>query len=123
MCIRDSNRSKGGAARMIGGINMRLPAGACFVKERHTIAKPADLAGLRFGAGQSSAIQTLMPAWLQGNGVDPASVEQMAFHIGIHPHPRMVAEPGRLTRPGRPHPVSYTHLDVYKRQQSGAASG
>lgn len=77
------NRSKGGAARMIGGINMRLPAGACFVKERHTIAAPADLAGLRFGAGQSSAIQTLMPAWLQGNGVDPASVEQIQLDPAI----------------------------------------
>ncbi|MBB4799281.1 NitT/TauT family transport system substrate-binding protein [Brevundimonas bullata] len=77
------NRSKGGAARMIGGINMKLPAGACFVKERHTITAPADLAGLRFGAGQSSAIQTLMPAWLQDNGVDPARVEQIQLDPAI----------------------------------------
>ena len=27
------SRAKGGKVRMIGGINMRLPAGACFVKE------------------------------------------------------------------------------------------
>lgn len=77
------NRSKGGAVRMIGGINMQLPAGACFVKERHAIKRPADLAGLRFGAGQSSAIQALMPAWLQGNGVDPASVEQIQLDPAI----------------------------------------
>ncbi|MNR94887.1 taurine transporter substrate binding subunit [compost metagenome] len=77
------NRSKGGAVRMIGGINMQLPAGACFVKERHAINRPADLAGLRFGAGQSSAIQALMPAWLQGNGVDPASVEQIQLDPAI----------------------------------------
>jgi NitT/TauT family transport system substrate-binding protein len=77
------NRSKGGAARMIGGINMRLPAGACFVKERHVITKPADLAGLRFGAGQSSAIQALLPAWLKGNGVDPVRVEQIQLDPAI----------------------------------------
>lgn len=77
------NRSKGDAAKMIGGINMRLPAGACFVKERHRIAKPADLAGLRFGAGQSSAIQALLPAWLKDNGVDPARVEQIQLDPAI----------------------------------------
>jgi len=77
------NRAKGGAVRMVGGINMRLPAGACFVKERHKIAGPADLAGLRFGAGQSSAIQTLLPAWLEGNGVDPARVEQIQLDPAI----------------------------------------
>jgi NitT/TauT family transport system substrate-binding protein len=77
------NRSKGGAVRMIGGVNMQLPAGACFVKERLAIKRPADLAGLRFGAGQSSAIQALMPAWLQGNGVDPASVEQIQLDPAI----------------------------------------
>jgi NitT/TauT family transport system substrate-binding protein len=77
------NRSKGGAVRMVGGINMRLPAGACFVKERHNIAAPADLAGLRFGAGQSSMIQALLPAWLKGNGVDPARVEQIQLDPAI----------------------------------------
>ena len=68
---------------MIGGINMRLPAGACFVKERHRIEKPADLAGLRFGAGQSSMIQAPLPAWLKGNGVDPARVEQIQLDPAI----------------------------------------
>lgn len=77
------NRSKGGKVRMIGGVNMRLPAGACFVKERHDIAKPADLAGLRFGAGQSSMIQALLPAWLKGNGVDPARVTQIQLDPAI----------------------------------------
>ncbi len=77
------NRSNGGAVRMVGGINMRLPAGACFVKERHNIAKPADLEGLRFGAGQSSAIQTLLPAWLRNNGVNPERVEQVQLDPAI----------------------------------------
>lgn len=77
------NRAKGGAVRMVGGINMRFPAGACFVKERHKVSKPADLAGLRFGAGQSSAVQTLLPAWLKGNGVDPARVEQIQLDPAI----------------------------------------
>lgn len=77
------NRSKGGKVRMIGGINMRLPAGACFVKERHKIERPTDLAGLRFGAGQSSMIQALLPAWLKDNGVDPARVEQIQLDPAI----------------------------------------
>ncbi|KTE26323.1 nitrate ABC transporter permease [Sphingopyxis sp. H071] len=77
------NRSKGGKVRMIGGINMRLPAGACFVKERHRIERPADLAGLRFGAGQSSMIQALLPAWLKANGVDPARVERIQLDPAI----------------------------------------
>lgn len=77
------NRAKGGKTRMIGGINMRFPAGACFVKERHKIAKPADLAGLRFGAGQSSAIQTLLPVWLRNNGVDPDRVARIQLDPAI----------------------------------------
>lgn len=77
------NRSKGGKVRMIGGINMRLPAGACFVKERHKIERPADLVGLRFGAGQSSMIQALLPAWLKDNGVDPERVEQIQLDPAI----------------------------------------
>ena len=77
------NRSKGGTVRMVGGINMRLPAGACFVKERHRIEKPADLAGLRFGAGQSSMIQALLPAWLKDNGIDPTRVEQIQLDPAI----------------------------------------
>ena len=77
------SRAKGGKVRMIGGINMRLPAGACFVKERYKIAEPADLAGLRFGAGQSSMIQALLPAWLKDNGVDPARVEQIQLDPAI----------------------------------------
>lgn len=77
------SRAKGGKVRMIGGVNMRLPAGACFVKERHRISAPADLAGLRFGAGQSSMIQALLPAWLKDNGVDPARVEQIQLDPAI----------------------------------------
>ncbi len=77
------NRARGGKTRMIGGINMRFPAGACFVKERHSIAKPVDLAGLRFGAGQSSAIQTLLPVWLKNNGVDPDRVARIQLDPAI----------------------------------------
>ena len=77
------NRANGGKTKMVGGINMRFPAGACFVKERHNINRPADLAGLRFGAGQSSAIQALLPVWLSNNGVDPASVERIQLDPAI----------------------------------------
>lgn len=77
------NRAKGGKTRMIGGLNMRLPAGACYVKERQTITKPADLAGLTFGAGQSSPIQTLLPVWLEANGVAPDSVSRIQLDPAI----------------------------------------
>jgi NitT/TauT family transport system substrate-binding protein len=77
------NRAKGGKTRMIGGINMRFPAGACFVKERHSITSPTDLTGLRFGAGQSSAIQTLLPVWLEKNGVDADRVTRVQLDPAI----------------------------------------
>ncbi len=64
-----TNRAAGGHVTLVGGINMRFPAGACYVSERHRIAAPADLAGLTFGAGLNSAVQTLLPAWLRRNGV------------------------------------------------------
>lgn len=78
-----TNRAGGGHARLVGGINMRFPAGACFVRERHRIATPADLAGLTFGAGSNSAVQTLLPAWLRQNGVDPARVRQIQLDPAV----------------------------------------
>ncbi|RJF96416.1 nitrate ABC transporter permease [Sphingomonas cavernae] len=69
------NRQNGGKTRMVGTINTRWPAALCYVKERHTIEKPADLAGLTVGGGQSSAMQALVPAWLTRNGVDKDSVK------------------------------------------------
>ncbi|MBN8850154.1 MULTISPECIES: ABC transporter substrate-binding protein [unclassified Sphingomonas] len=77
------NRASGGHARLVGGINMRFPAGACFVRERHHIASPADLAGLTFGAGLNSPVQTLLPAWLRRNGVDPARVRQIQLDPAV----------------------------------------
>lgn len=77
------NRAGGGHARMVGGINMRFPAGVCFVRERHRIATPADLAGLTFGAGLNSAVQTLLPAWLRRNGVDPARVRRIQLDPAV----------------------------------------
>jgi NitT/TauT family transport system substrate-binding protein len=77
------NRAAGGHTRMVGGINMRFPAGACFVRERHRIASPADLAGLTFGAGLNSAVQTLLPVWLRLNRVDPARVRQIQLDPAV----------------------------------------
>ncbi|SNS24251.1 NitT/TauT family transport system substrate-binding protein [Sphingomonas laterariae] len=69
------NRANGGKTKMVGTINTRWPAGLCYVKERHAIAKPADLAGLTVGGGQSSPMQALVPAWLTRNGVDKDKVK------------------------------------------------
>lgn len=68
------NRNNGGKTKMVGTINTRWPAGLCYIKERHTIDKPADLTGLTLGGGQSSPMQALVPAWLSRNGVDKDKV-------------------------------------------------
>jgi NitT/TauT family transport system substrate-binding protein len=77
------NRANGGKTKMIGGINMKFPAGACYIKERHKITRPADLAGLTFGAGQSSSVQTLLPVWLKANGVNPDRVRRIQLDPAI----------------------------------------
>jgi NitT/TauT family transport system substrate-binding protein len=77
------NRAAGGQVRLVGGINMRFPAGICFVEGRHAIHRPADLAGLTFGAGLNSAAQTLLPVWLKANGVDPASVRTIQLDPAV----------------------------------------
>lgn len=69
------NRNNGGKTKMVGTINTRWPAGLCYIKERHAIARPADLAGLTVGGGQSSPMQALVPAWLERNGVDKVKVK------------------------------------------------
>lgn len=71
------NRANGGHTKMAGTINTRWPAGLCYVKERHAIAKPADLAGLTVGGGQSSPMQALVPTWLTRNGVDKSKVKML----------------------------------------------
>lgn len=65
------NRAHGGKARMVGAINARWPGALCYIKERHHIEKPADLVGLTIGGGQNSAMQAILPIWLQRNGLAP----------------------------------------------------
>ncbi|MBS0504671.1 MAG: ABC transporter substrate-binding protein [Proteobacteria bacterium] len=77
------NRANGGRTELVGGLNMRFPAGACFVRERRTLRRPADLEGLTFGAGQNSAVQMLLPAWLAANGVDPARVRRVQLEPAV----------------------------------------
>jgi NitT/TauT family transport system substrate-binding protein len=77
------SRVNGGSATMIGGINMEYPAGACFIAERHSVEKPADMSGLTFGAGQSSSIQALLPVLLEQNGVPASSVEMIQLDPSV----------------------------------------
>ena len=63
------NRARGGEARLIGAINTRWPAGICFVQERHHIKRLDDLAELTLGGGSSSPVHSLVPAWLELNGL------------------------------------------------------
>ena len=77
------NRGKGGKTRMIGAINDRWPAALCFVRSRHSIATPADLAGLTIGGGQTSPMQVIVPEWLELNNVSRESVELMQLDPSI----------------------------------------
>lgn len=69
------NRAHGGKTRMVGAINARWPGALCYIKERHHIEKPADLAGLTIGGGQNSAMQAILPIWLQRNGLPSQRVK------------------------------------------------
>ena len=77
------NRARGGKTRLIGSINNRWPAGLCYVKERHTIRQPSDLQGLTIGGGQNSAVQVIVPEWLEINGVDPDTVTMLQLQPSV----------------------------------------
>ncbi|WP_308910450.1 ABC transporter substrate-binding protein [Pseudokordiimonas caeni] len=77
------NRANGGQTRMVGAINGRWPAGACFVTERHSVATPADMKGLVFGGGQASPVQALLPAWLSRNGMEAGDVTIMQLDPAV----------------------------------------
>ena len=77
------NRAHGGHARLVGIINQQWPAGLCYIREKHSIAAPADLKGLVVGGGQNSAVQTLLPLWLRQNGVDPATVQILQLNPSV----------------------------------------
>ena len=77
------NRENGGDTQLVGAINTRWPAGLCFIRERHAIATPADLVGLKLGGGQSSPMQMLVPAWLELNGVRRDQVELLQLQPSV----------------------------------------
>ncbi|MEH6551627.1 MAG: ABC transporter substrate-binding protein [Pseudomonadales bacterium] len=77
------NRRNGGATRMIGAINQNWPAGICYIKERHQISTPADLAGMSIGGGQNSPMQVILPAWLKRNGLSSDIVTLMQLDPAV----------------------------------------
>jgi len=77
------NRANGGHVRMIAPIIGRLPAGLCYVKERHYIASPSQLTGLTAGGGQNSPMQALVPIWLKRNEIDPATVKVLGLDPAV----------------------------------------
>ncbi len=64
------NRASGGHARLVGGINMRFPAGACFVRERHHIASPADLAGKSIAVARGTTADIELTRIVKDNSVN-----------------------------------------------------
>lgn len=77
------NRSNGGQTKLVGAINNDWPSGLCYVTSRHSIETPADLEGLTVGGGQASAMQFLVPEWLELNGVPRDSINLMQLDPAI----------------------------------------
>ena len=77
------NRANGGTARLVGPINQRWPAGLCFLRERHKFVAPPDLAGYTVGGGQNSAVQALLPVWLERNGVPRTAVRILQLNPSV----------------------------------------
>ena len=77
------NRANGGTARLVGIINDSWPAGLCYLAEKRQIRTPADLKGLMVGGGQNSAVQALLPRWLESNGVAPADVRILQLNPSV----------------------------------------
>jgi len=77
------NRSNGGATKLVGAINQDWPSGLCYVTSRHNIESPADLEGLTVGGGQASAMQVLVPEWLELNGVPRDAINLMQLDPAI----------------------------------------
>ncbi len=77
------NRSNGGKTKLVGAINQDWPSGLCYVTSRHNIKTPADLKGLTVGGGQASAMQVLVPEWLELNGVPRDAINLMQLDPAI----------------------------------------
>ncbi len=77
------NRSNGGKTKLVGAINQDWPSGLCYITSRHTIKTPADLEGLTVGGGQASAMQVLVPEWLELNGVARDAINLMQLDPAI----------------------------------------
>ncbi len=77
------NRSNGGRTKLVGAINNDWPSGLCYITSRHTIETPADLEGLTVGGGQASAMQVLVPEWLELNGVARDAINLMQLDPAI----------------------------------------
>ncbi|MFI0366675.1 ABC transporter substrate-binding protein [Actinomadura sp. 1N219] len=63
------NRAAGGKAVMVGALNTVWPGGLCYDAGKHQINTLQDLKGLVLGGGATSPIQSLLPVWLEANGL------------------------------------------------------
>ena len=77
------NRANGGKTKLVGAINQDWPSGLCYITSRHNIESPADLEGLTVGGGQASAMQVLVPEWLELNGVPRDAINLMQLDPAI----------------------------------------
>ncbi len=77
------NRSNGGKIRMIGAINTQWPAGICFDTKRHQVKKPADMKGLTMGGGSASPVHSVVPVWLELNGMPKDAVRLLRMDPAV----------------------------------------
>jgi NitT/TauT family transport system substrate-binding protein len=77
------NRAKGGNARLVAVINDSWPAGLCYLSNKRQLKRPSDLKGLTIGGGQNSAVQAMLPPWLERNGVKASEVKILQLNPSV----------------------------------------
>ena len=77
------NRSNGGRIRMIGAINTQWPAGICFDTKRHAVKSPADMKGLTLGGGSASPVHSVVPVWLEANGLPKDAIRLLRMDPAV----------------------------------------
>lgn len=77
------NRSNGGRIRMIGAINTQWPAGICFDTRRHAVKSPADMKGLTLGGGSASPVHSVVPVWLEANGLPKDAIRLLRMDPAV----------------------------------------
>ncbi|RDU96705.1 ABC transporter substrate-binding protein [Trinickia dinghuensis] len=70
------NRAHGGHTVLVGAVNTRWPGAMCYLERPgFKVTSLKDLQGLTLGGGNASAVQNIVPAWLEQNGMAPGAIK------------------------------------------------